>query len=170
MLKFVCSIVLLASLYAPPTSAQQRGGASVAQRSQPYRIAVGQSLDDTCAILKARSIEFGEGGFAFALGDPDRSNLHFQLDEDHTSVCVFFSKSKQVVTGISLVFFPSRREQSKTTRTWVAATEVLLHEDRSYSVRFSKPLTAEELRKREAAQPKSQIPRATVPNGQGSDY
>jgi hypothetical protein len=122
------------------------------------RVFVGQSLEAATNVLKNRGIKFGEGGFAFARTDPDRSNLYFNLDPNHADVCAYFSKSKSTITGISLVFYSSRKQRSKSGETWISANEIILRQDRSYSVAFTIPKTAEELDRAEANAPKSQYP------------
>lgn len=122
------------------------------------RIFVGQSLEDATNVLKNRGIKFGEGGFAFARIDPDRSNLYFNLDPNHADVCAYFSKSKSTITGISLVFYPARKQRSKSGEAWISADEVLLLQNRSYSVTFTTPITEEELKRAEDNAPKNQFP------------
>lgn len=122
------------------------------------RIFVGQSLEDATNVLKNRGIKFGEGGFAFARTDPDRSNLYFNLDPNHSDVCAYFSKSKSTITGISLVFYPARKQRSKSGEAWISADEILLLKNRSYSVTFTTPITEEELKRAEDNAPKNQFP------------
>jgi hypothetical protein len=134
---------------------------AVAQESNRIvndRIFVGQSLEDATNVLKNRGIKFGEGGFAFARTDPDRSNLYFNLDPNHADVCAYFSKSKSTITGISLVFYPARKQRSKSGEAWISADEVLLLQNRSYSVTFTTPITEEELKRAEDNAPKNQFP------------
>lgn len=57
-----------------------------------------------------------------------------------------------------MIFFPSREAHDKSRESWIPATEIVLHADTSYTVRFSKPLTIAQLREAEANRPKSQIP------------
>jgi hypothetical protein len=122
------------------------------------RIFVGQSLEDATNVLKNRGIKSGEGGFAFARIDPDRSNLYFNLDPNHADVCAYFSKSKSTITGISLVFYPARKQRSKSGEAWISADEILLLQNRSYSVTFTTPITEEELKRAEDNAPKNQFP------------
>ncbi len=122
------------------------------------RIFVGQSLKDATNVLKNRGIKFGEGGFAFARTDPDRSNLYFNLDPNQADVCAYFSKSKSTITGISLVFYPARLQRSKSGEAWISADEILLLQNRSYSVTFTTPITEEELKRAEDNAPKNQFP------------
>ena len=107
---------------------------------------------DACARIGA-----GEGGLALALTDPDRSNLFFTLDKDHTNVAVFFSKSSRMVTGIELIIKPSLRSP-RITHSWLAAKRVQLNADRSYSVRFAPPLTDEEREELRKNRPEPQYP------------
>lgn len=123
------------------------------------RVFVGQSLEAATNALKDRGITFGEGGFAFARTDPDRSNLYFNLDPNHADVCAYFSKSKSAITGISLVFYPARKQRSKSGEAWVSADEIFFRQDRSYSVTFTTPITEEELKRAEDNSQKSQYPK-----------
>lgn len=135
-----------------------RAVAQETNRDGNDRVFVGQSLETATNVLKSRGIKFGEGGFAFARTDPDRSNLVFNIDPNHADVCLYFSKSKSTITGISLVFYPSRKQRSKSGEAWISANEVLLLENRSYSVIFTTPITEEELKRVEDNVPKSQYP------------
>jgi hypothetical protein len=85
------------------------------------------------------------------------AGLISKLDENHAWVCVYFSRSRQESTGISMVFFPSRAAHDKSRESWIPATEIVLHADTSYIVRFSKPLTITQLRELEAKRPKPQL-------------
>lgn len=123
---------------------QQRG-----KRAQSNRIFIGQSLESTRAALRNCSIEVSEGGFSFARTDPDLSNLYFTLDPDHIVVCADFSKTKSTITGISLVCFSSRKQRSKSGEVWLAAEEITVANDRSYSVKFEAPITVNELERLE---------------------
>jgi hypothetical protein len=135
-----------------------RAVAQETNRDGNDRVFVGQSLEAATNVLKSRGIKFGEGGFAFARTDPDRSNLVFNIDPNHADVCLYFSKSKSTITGISLVFYPSRKQRSKSGEAWISANEVLLLENRSYSVIFTTPITEEELKRAEDNAPKNQYP------------
>jgi hypothetical protein len=126
------------------------------------KVFIGQSLDDAKKAMSSRKIEFGAGGrFAFSKGDPDHDYLSLVIDKSHTLACIWYSKSKSQVIGLSLVFRPFL-QATKGEYTWLAATELVFHEDRSYSVKFKPPLTDEERRKVEASRPPLQHP----PNNQ----
>jgi hypothetical protein len=148
----------LIGLYAGRAAVAQQIDGNPPASPRAESISTGQSLADATAVLERRGVEFHEGGFAFAAGDPDRSNLFFQLDEEHTHVCLYFSKSRQVVTGISMVFFPGRQKSYKTAQSWLSATRIDLFPDSSYGVQFSKPRTPAEIREAEARRPKPQSP------------
>jgi len=126
----------------------------------PETIAIGQSLDDAMDILRGRGIEFGENGFSFAMTDQDLSHLHFTLDPNHTSVALFYSKSRRTVTGLSMFFIPSRLNGAKSKQSQVSAQAIFLYPDGTYAVRFTKPLTLDELKEREARLPKHEYPPA----------
>ncbi len=147
----------LAFAWLPVPGSQERNGAHAPATSlAESSIAVGQSLDDALAVLSAAKIEHYEGKFskAYVLGpddDPnevellikDRSNVTFELDENHTTACVHYSTSERAVTDIELLIVPYRRA-TKLNHTWLRATELRLHGDRSFTVRFSRPPTEEE--------------------------
>lgn len=119
---------------------------------------VGQTLEEAKNRLTKQGIEFAEGGFAFAKGDPDRAILIVVIDKNHTYACVHYSKSQAKVTGLRMVFFPSRSQHGKSNESWLPARELQLNTDRTYSVLFSPPLTDDELKKSEENRPKPQLP------------
>ena len=153
LLAIVFALCSALTTQAPAQSPQQ-----VAAPQQPETIAIGQTLDAAMDILRRRGIEFGEGGFSFAMRDPDASNLHFTLDPNHTRVALFYSKSRRTVTGVSMFFFPSRLGHAKSTESQVPAQAIFLYPDGNYAVRFTKPPTLEELNEFEANLPKSTNP------------
>ena len=138
--------------------AQQTSGVTLPLPPEPMRISIGQSLESVVAILRKQGLEPREGGFEFSQGDPDQSYLHFTLDEDHTVACAFFSRSRQSITGLSMLFFPSRTAQFKANQSWISASSIVLYPDTTYAVHFLKPLTPDQLRAAEASRPKSQYP------------
>ena len=154
------TLLLIAVGFGGLAIAQQNQNRQLTQPPKPKSIIIGQSLESVSGILKQQGIEFSEGGFAITRSDPDRSNLFFKLDEDHTWVCAYFSISKQTITGLSIVFFPDRTSQAKAFRSWISATELALYPDKSYAVHFSKPLTREQLREAEANRPKDEFPKS----------
>lgn len=156
LMKTLCAIAVLGGL----TLAQQHSGRSDDPGNEPAKVYVGQTLDGLSEILAVRKIRYSEGGFAFAKGDPDQSNLLFRLDENHTWVCAFFSKSRVRITGLTMVFFPGTTAHDKASESWIPATEVLLYPDRSYAVHFAVPLTSEQLRNAEANRPPDKYPPA----------
>jgi hypothetical protein len=126
----------------------------------PTRLFVGQSIETAKDALSKHKIEFGEGGFAFAKSDPDRANWIVIIDKNHTYACVHYSKSQSKVTGLQMVFFPSRTNHGKANESWLSATELQLNDDRTYSVRFSPAMTDDELKKAEANRPDPKLPPA----------
>jgi len=150
--------ILLAAVAAPVAAcvafAQQQAHVDAMPVSKVF---VGQPLADATNALSSKNVEFHEGGFAFVQGDPDESNLVASIDGNHALACVWYSKSKAKVTRMAMVFRPHRRAP-KSEQSWLAATELVLNEDRSYAVKFKAPLTADELRKLEANQPPPAYP------------
>jgi hypothetical protein len=134
----------------------QQGGRSIAR--QESSVFVGQSLDAAKHALNGQEITFGEGGFSFAMVDPDQSNLYINIDPNHATACAFYSKSTAEITGIQIAFFPSRKQRSKSGETWVQANEIRFNNDRSYSVTFAPPLTEDELTRLESTAPQLQLP------------
>jgi hypothetical protein len=121
------------------------------------RIYIGQSLEHAKQALSSRQIDFGEGGFAFVKGDPDRANLNVIIDKNHAYACIFYSKAQAKVTGLDLVFFASR-ENYGADNAWLPATELQLNADRTYCVKFKAPLTDEELKKLKDNRPPAEVP------------
>jgi len=134
--------------------AQQRQSVEVTPSSKVF---IGQQLGDAKKAMTRRKIEFHEGGFALVKGDPDESNWIVIIDKSLTYACVWYSKSKSQVTRLSMVFRP-HRQAVKPEQSWLPATELLLNEDRSYSVKFKPPLTDEEIKKLEENRTRPQGP------------
>jgi hypothetical protein len=99
-------------------------------------IAAGDSLELTKAALKAADAPFIEGGLALSRVE-DRGNLLCTID-DTTSAAIFYSQSKRVVTGISLVFRPNRKSP-RLHHTWIDARSITFEPDGSYRVHFASP-------------------------------
>lgn len=136
--------------------AQQRNAVDKTPGAEA-KVFIGQSLSDAKKAMSSRKIDFNEGGFAFVKGDPDESNLIVIIDKSHTWACVWYSKSKSQVTRLAMVFRPTG-QAGKPEQSWLAATEFVLHEDRSYSVKFKPPQTGEEIKKREETRPPPRYP------------
>jgi hypothetical protein len=135
----------------------QRTTREVVAKSCPTKLFIGQPLADAKNALSAQQIEFGEGGFAFAKGDPDQENLIVIIDKNHTHACVYYSKSRSRISGLHLVFFPSRKH-GKLVESWLPATELQLNSDRTYSVTFSPSFIEDELRQLEESRTEPQLP------------
>jgi hypothetical protein len=97
-------------------------------------IEVGQLLSDALAVLRAREIEWHEGGFAEIRLNDDVGDLSFVV-EKRRLVRVFYSKSTKKISGISLVMYPDQRA-SKLTQVVCDAKSVRLEDDGSYLVHF----------------------------------
>lgn len=145
---------IAAAIVACMAFAQQRDPANLTPGSKVF---IGQPLDNAKEAMTSRKIEFHEGGFALAQGDPDESNLIVIIDKSHTLACVWYSKSKSQVTRLAMVFRP-HRQAVKPEQSWLPATELVLNEDRSYSVKFKPPLTDDEIKKTEKDRPPPQVP------------
>lgn len=152
----VCALAIV--LAAGWCVAQKSKQGLVQPQTRPAAIHVGQNLDSALAILSQQKIEVSEGGFAFPKLNPDQSNLVFNVDANHTTVCAFFSRSQRKITGLSIVFSPSRKTHRKSNESWVKARELYLFSDSTYAVRFDKPISKTELDRIEAKQPKSELP------------
>lgn len=153
----IIATVLLVTMLAFVSFSQQTTTDTDSEDPTPDRLFVGQSLEQAKSILTKRKIEYDEGGFAFA-SDPDHAHLSVVIDKNHTYACVFYSKSQSKVTGLRMVFFPSRTQHVMLNESWLPATELRLNNDRTYAVLFSPPLTDDELKKIEENQPKPQLP------------
>lgn len=155
----IATLLLAAIVFSGLALAQQNQSRQQSKPSKPKSITIGQSLESVSEILKSHGIEFGEGGGEFAQAE-DVSHLSFSLDLNHTHAYVLFSKSKQTITGLDIVFVPSRKNQYKGSQSHISATELVLYSDRSYAVHFSKPPTREELEEAEANLPKEEVPKS----------
>lgn len=124
------SVVVLICTASWPLSSDSANPTQDAQT-----IAVGDSLKQAKAKLSVARIEFHNGGFAFRRIE-DRDNLICVIGENGPFAAVHYSTSRQVVTGISLVFFPSRRHEVDS-ETWVDAQSISFEPDRSYRVHLS---------------------------------
>ena len=153
--------MMLAALFISAAIAcigySQDTASEAAPKVSPTKLFIGQRLADAKKALSERQIEFGEGGFAFAKGDPDEANLFVTIDKNHTYACVYYSKSRSQVSGLHMVFFPSRKH-GKVAESWLPATELQLNKDRSYTVTFSPPLTDDELKKLRESRSEPQLP------------
>lgn len=101
-------------------------------------IKAGESVADVRRALAAQKME-RDGVFALRMDDPDEAHFGILLDREHTWACVFYSKSKQTVTRISMIFTPSRTS-GKAAHSWIQAGSVIIHEDGSYTVHFAAPV------------------------------
>lgn len=129
-------------------------------RPDTATVFVGQEIEDAKRVLKSRSIEHGEGGFAFAEGDPDESNLFAVLEIKRVYACIYYSKSQAQVTGLDLVFSPAH-QAGKACESWVSARKLVLNGDGSYSVLFAPPASQGEPQAVECKKPESQLPRSS---------
>lgn len=145
----IFATALMVTALACVSLSQQTASDTGVQDTTPNTLFVGQALENAKRTLTKQGIEFAEGGFAFAKGDPDRANLIVIIDKNHTYACVHYSKSQSKVTGLQMVCFPSRSRHDKGNESWLPATELQLNNDRTYSVLFSPPLTDDELKKTE---------------------
>lgn len=135
------------------------------QPMRPETFTVGQSIDAATEILRRRGIEFHEGFGDVIVYNDDLACLNFRLDADHTAVKLCFSKTRRVVTGVTLVFYPSRPAHSEMTESNISAQSLFLYPDTTYAVHFSKPQSPEALNRRDAAikQRTSEYPPAITP-------
>lgn len=135
--------------------AQKPNPAAKAQDSES-KVFIGQSLDDAKKALANRKIDFG-GPLAIAKLDPEQDYLNAVIDKNHTFANIFYSKSKSQVTAITMRF-RSHLQAPRGEHTWLSASQLILHEDRSNSVKFKPPLTDEEIKKLEENRPPLQVP------------
>lgn len=147
---------LTAAIMASVAFAQRRTPENQSVDSET-KIFIGQTVDDAKKALSSRQIKFGEDGFALRQWSPDGANLFAHIDENHTSACIYYSKSRSQVIRLDMVFFQSR-QGNRADRVWLSATELQLNADRTYSVKFKAPLTDEELKKLEEDRPRPQSP------------
>lgn len=148
---FAAAVILA---IAACTAHSQQEAAKTAAEREPLRLFVGQSLAEASKVIKKSGFKFGEGG-SFRMV-PDQWNLYVVADPDHAHIYVFYSKSRSQVTELQMSFFPSR-QSGRATHSWVNATEVVMHDDRSYSVHFAAPAAVNEFQKPETREPKSEV-------------
>jgi hypothetical protein len=142
------------SAQTPQQTAAPKSAALVGSQPQPMRpetFTIGQSIDAAAEMLRRRGIEFHEGFGDVIVSNDDLACLNFRLDADHTSVELCFSKTRRTITGLRLVFYPSRLAHSKSTESNISAQALFLYPDTTYAVHFSKPASLEELDRRDAA-------------------
>jgi len=161
MSNWIALSALLVGVVAGGFAGAQQGQVVQAVPQAEPKIFIGQPLRDALAVLAARKIEVHEGGFAVAY-QPDQSHLSFKLDDDHTWVCAGFSRSRQTITDISMVFFPSRTLGAKLYESWLPAVALTLHPDTSYTVQFAKPRTLEQNPEAERNRPPPVYPSSTL--------
>ncbi|WP_339742090.1 hypothetical protein [uncultured Rubinisphaera sp.] len=113
-----------------------------AEKPEPSMIFVGQSVANAKNSLEAQNIVHGEGGFAISKTDPDQFNLFAILDDEHISVCIFYSKKKSQVTDLFIIFKPSKKS-GRVNHFWMSAKKIVLNQDGSYWVHFDPPAPLE---------------------------
>jgi hypothetical protein len=117
-------------------------------------IEIGQPLADVRALLTKRNLTFGNNGFALHIPNDDDANIFAVLDEEHATAAIFYSKSKQRITAISIEFYPDRKAV-RNQRFWLSAKAIELKEDGSYNIHFSPPRKAEDAPQRQNVLPSS---------------
>jgi hypothetical protein len=113
-----------------------RGDGAVA--APAAAVHVGQSIDDAKRVLASRSIDVRAGGVAVLSDNPDADFVSVVLDPNHTTACIWFSKSKSRVTAIDMRF-QSSAEDGDFQDPWVPATKIAIDDDGAYSVTFPRP-------------------------------
>jgi hypothetical protein len=123
-------LILLAA--APPLLAVDGKPMSAA-------IDVGRPIAEVTTILGERKIKWTPGGWAETGGDPDSAEVDFDLDQEMIAR-VFYSKSRKIVDGISIVVSP--KGQGRSARSHFPAKRIVLEDDGSISVQFlPKPIS-----------------------------
>jgi hypothetical protein len=130
-------------------------GSNINKAGTEAKVFIGQTLEDAKKAMARRNTDFGEGAFDMINGDPDESTLAVTIDESHTSAIIWYSKAMSQVTKLSMLFRP-HRQALKPEYSWIPATELVLNEDRSYSVEFKPALTDDDIKKREEKRRSSQ--------------
>lgn len=147
-LSYPALLALMFSIASASNVAAQKSKINGVNHDTTGVITLGQPLEKAIRVLQDRKIEFHENTLAVAASE-NSSHLTFTLDENSCSVAVWYSPEKRIVTGVTMIFFPHRTAQFKTNQSWVPAQRVAINEDGTYDVRFSKPPTPEEVRRRE---------------------
>lgn len=117
----------------------QTGAADGNERStDELVIEVGTPIDDLTKGLDRLHIEHSTDGLALKRDDGSHE-LSFTIDPHHSFAVVSYSDDLRRVTGIRLVFFPSKDQPQKVYRSWLRAEYLALHPDSSYTARFAAP-------------------------------
>jgi len=110
-----------------------------ASRREPV-IAVGHSLDEVAAVLRERKIKLVRAGFQEMKHpgfEDTEGDLIFDLGPE-MFVRLYYSKSAQRLTGMSICTFP-KDNQSKTTYSSFPAASMRFEENGDFSIRFIGP-------------------------------
>ncbi len=116
------------------------------QVQQNKTIKIGQPIKDVRQILQNHKIKTCENCLQIMASQDD--HLEFTLDEETTDVAIFYSRSKQTVNRITMMFIPPQIRR-KGDRLQCRAKAIRLLEDRSYSVHFEPPRTKKAQEKRQ---------------------
>jgi len=158
MRNFMLATMVIVGVFSYASLSRLSGSDDMPHDSTANRVYIGQSIEDAKRIFAKQGIEPSERVFAFPKVDPDLEHLIVIIDKNHTSACVHYSKAQSKVTRLQMIFFSSRRQPSKSSESWLSATELQLNDDRTYSVTFSPPLTDDEIRTAEENSPPPQLP------------
>jgi hypothetical protein len=112
----------------------QKGSLSRALNS----IEIGQRLDDAKAVLRDHG-GYGEDDLALSIPDKDIHFLSCTLDKKQAFAAIYYSKSRQTITGMSIEFHPIGSPQ-KAHRASMKATSIRFEDDGSYVIHFSAPV------------------------------
>ena len=123
-------------------SAQQVAAQHATAVQRPAVIEIGQPIAETLGVLRSRRVQWSDAPGQFTLNE-DSGYLWFDLDKEHCNAEIFYSKSRQAVTGIYLVYYPAQKH-SRSDETSVSAKGVRLDDDGSYAVHFSPPVKEEQ--------------------------
>lgn len=99
---------------------------------------VGDSVEHARRVLQRAGRTIPHGGFAVVF-EKDRDHLSCVIDPNHVYGAIWYTKSTQTVTGISLVFFPQQKH-TKTMESWMLVRSIRFEPDGSYRVHFEPPV------------------------------
>lgn len=138
MARLICMAILggsLLMLIGGALGAQEQTARIIPQRQAAIKL--GQRIDDAIGILREQRIEPSEAVYQEVGGNPDDASITFTLDNEHANARLFYSKSKKVINGISIIYRP--RMSGRRDHFSLSAQSIVLERDGSYLIHFAPP-------------------------------
>jgi len=133
-----------------------------AVKSVEPRIFVGQPVAETQAVLKAQQIQSSDLAKPFPMLNAELSVLAFTIDLDNVGAYVFYNKTTQKVTGLTIVFKPFG-DAEKSAESYVEAKTMNWYADRTYAIQFMAPTHPEFAKLNNASAPENKFPAVLFP-------